>query len=76
MDADDDVLDVNCGRCGKRLRVRVDEIRHLLTIDCEDCKKLPPREPPTSDAGDSTAPHGASRQAGARLGLRARAPDR
>jgi hypothetical protein len=75
MDADDDVLDVNCGRCGKRLRVRLDEIRHLLTIDCEDCKKLPPRKPPTADARGSTA-YGASREAGARLGLRERAPDR
>ena len=54
MDADDDLLDVNCGRCGKRLRVRFDELQDLRTIDCEDCNKLPPREPPTSDGHEAT----------------------
>src|SRR2546425_5946175 len=68
MDADDDVLDVNCGRCGKPLRVRFDEIRDLRTIDCEDCKQLPPREPPTSKAYDGMTHHEASVRA--RLGAR------
>jgi len=73
--ADDDALDVNCGRCGKRLQVRVHEIRALLTIDCEDCKKLPSREPPAADAGGGTAHHEASVRAGARLSLRRCSPE-
>ena len=66
MDADDDLLDVNCGRCGKRLRIRFDELQDLRTIDCDDCKKLPPREPPTSDGCDGMARHVASVRPGLR----------
>jgi hypothetical protein len=30
---------VNCGRCGKELLVRQDEIRDERVIDCEDYKR-------------------------------------
>ena len=70
MDAHDDLLDVNCGRCGKRLRIRFDELQDLRTIDCEDCNKLPPREPPTSDGCDGMARHVASVRPGLIMQLR------
>lgn len=41
----DDELELHCGRCGRRLTVRLSEIMTLRTIDCADCDRLPPREP-------------------------------
>jgi hypothetical protein len=35
---DDDTLVVNCGRCGKRLMVRLCEILDKRTIDCTQCE--------------------------------------
>lgn len=35
--ASDDIITVNCGRCGRALRLRSDEIRGLRTVDCLDC---------------------------------------
>jgi len=35
--ASDDYFNVNCGRCGRPLRMRIDEVRGLRTIDCEGC---------------------------------------
>lgn len=41
----DDLLPVNCGRCGKSLIVRIEDIKEERTIDCDDCeKKLSVRE--------------------------------
>ena len=38
----DDLLSVNCGRCGKSLIVRLEDIRELRSIDCDVCgKELP-----------------------------------
>ena len=34
--ASDDFLNVNCGRCGRPLRMRVDELPGLRTVECED----------------------------------------
>ena len=34
-----DTLRVNCGRCGKELLVRLEDIRAERTIDCEECAK-------------------------------------
>ena len=38
----DDLLSVNCGRCGKSLIVRLEDIRELRRIDCEVCGKALP----------------------------------
>jgi len=38
----DDRIQVSCGRCGKRLLVRVQDIQHQRTIDCESCAKRGP----------------------------------
>ena len=35
--AGDDYINVNCGRCGHALWMRVDELRGLRTVDCEGC---------------------------------------
>jgi hypothetical protein len=35
---DDDTLLVNCGRCGKRLIVRLRDILDKHTIDCSQCE--------------------------------------
>ncbi len=41
----DDLLRVNCGRCGKPLILLVEDLRDKRTIDCADCEKtLPIRE--------------------------------
>lgn len=37
---DDDVLDVNCGRCGRRLAMRIDDLRDLRTVECADCARI------------------------------------
>ena len=56
----DDLLSVNCGRCGKSLIVRLEDIRNLRTIDCDSCEKtLPAREGATRNllsAGITTRP--------------------
>jgi len=36
---EDDFLSVNCGRCGKQMLVRVEEVRELRIIDCPACAK-------------------------------------
>jgi hypothetical protein len=56
----DDLLSVNCGRCGNSLTVRLEDIRDLRTIDCEACgNALPTREGATRSpsAAISVAPH-------------------
>ena len=35
-----DFIEVNCGRCGKQLLVRVEDVRNLRVIDCEECQKV------------------------------------
>ena len=41
-------LSVNCGRCGKPLKMQLDELRHRHTVDCSECEKgLPGRVPDT-----------------------------
>lgn len=46
MDDRDDEIEVNCGRCGKKLLLRVEDIRDKLTIDCDECEggRRAPRE--------------------------------
>jgi hypothetical protein len=34
----DGVIGVNCGRCGKSLVVRLEDIMEKRTIDCQDCE--------------------------------------
>ncbi len=43
MVEDNDSVQVNCGRCGKELLVRVSGIRDKMTIDCAACERLGPR---------------------------------
>ena len=52
-------LSVNCGRCGKSLKMRLEELRDRHTIDCLECEKdLSGRVPatrPTESAVKKTA---------------------
>src|SRR5437879_2557819 len=36
----DEYLRVNCGRCGKALLVRFEDLRANRTVDCDECKCL------------------------------------
>ena len=42
MNEDDELIHVNCGRCGKQLHVRVEDIRAKRTIECEQCARRAP----------------------------------
>ena len=56
----DDLLPLNCGRCGKRVVVRVEEVRELRIIECSECAAEnkpelgsgPRRLPPFTTASD------------------------
>jgi hypothetical protein len=39
MDDGEDEVGVNCGRCGKKLLVRVEDILDKFTIDCDECER-------------------------------------
>src|SRR5258708_3114723 len=34
---DDDLLDVNCGRCGRPLVMRIEDLRDRRTVECTEC---------------------------------------
>jgi hypothetical protein len=34
---DADTMRVNCGRCGKEVLVRLEDVREKATVDCEQC---------------------------------------
>jgi endogenous inhibitor of DNA gyrase (YacG/DUF329 family) len=34
---DEDWLDVNCGRCGRALVMRIDDLRDQRTVECAEC---------------------------------------
>jgi hypothetical protein len=40
----DDSLEVHCGRCGKLLTVRLEDIKEKRTIDCVACENMLPAE--------------------------------
>ena len=62
----DDLLSVNCGRCGKSLIVRLEDIRNLRTIDCDSCEKtLPTREDATRNLLSAIFPEAVSIPLGA-----------
>jgi endogenous inhibitor of DNA gyrase (YacG/DUF329 family) len=37
---DDELLDVNCGRCGRRLVLRIGDLRDKWTVECADCETM------------------------------------
>jgi hypothetical protein len=39
---DDAVFDINCGRCGKPLQVRIMDLRDARFVECEACASKPP----------------------------------
>ena len=39
MHPENDLLAVNCGRCGKKIFVRVEDVRELRIIDCPECAR-------------------------------------
>jgi len=41
---DDDIIDVNCGRCGRPLKVRLFELMDARTVECRACTPFPHRE--------------------------------
>jgi DNA-directed RNA polymerase subunit RPC12/RpoP len=41
---EDDLLELNCGRCGKKILVWVEEVRELRMIDCLECSRKRERE--------------------------------
>ena len=52
-DNNDDLLRVNCGRCGKPLIRSVEDLRDKRTSDCDDCEKALPMRERTSRSGQS-----------------------
>lgn len=46
---DDDLLEVNCARCGRPLLMRISDLRDKPTVECPDCQ----RTPPATDAAES-----------------------
>ena len=34
---EDDLLDVNCGRCGRPLVMRIEDLRDRRTVECTEC---------------------------------------
>jgi len=42
MMSGNDLLEMNCARCGKTLLVRVDDARQAMVVECEECANLPP----------------------------------
>ena len=42
---DDDVLTVNCGRCGRPFRITISEIGDKRTLECGACERLSGRGP-------------------------------
>jgi hypothetical protein len=38
---DDDIIDVNCGRCGRPLRVRLSDLMDNRTVECSACTPFP-----------------------------------
>jgi hypothetical protein len=54
---DAETLSVNCGRCGKRLTVRLHDIIDKRTIDCASCENaLLQREEATRQPGIGVSP--------------------
>ena len=37
----DDLLDVNCSRCGRPLLVRIDDLRDKPAVECPECERMP-----------------------------------
>jgi hypothetical protein len=52
---DEHTMRVNCGRCGKELLVRLDEIRDERVIDCDRCKQSRDRSHRLADGSSLTA---------------------
>ncbi len=36
---DDDLLEVNCGRCGRPLLMQISDVRDKPTVECPDCQR-------------------------------------
>jgi uncharacterized Zn finger protein len=39
-DLPEETIDVNCGKCGKSLTVRIQDVKDKRTIECEECGKV------------------------------------
>ena len=39
VEPEDDRIEVNCGRCGRKILVLVEEVRDLRIIECSECTK-------------------------------------
>jgi hypothetical protein len=50
---DDDIIDVNCGRCGRPLRVRLDDLLDKRSVDCLPCAQLHDRREEATRSGSS-----------------------
>jgi hypothetical protein len=37
---DEQVVRLNCGRCGMSVLLRLDDIREQRTVDCDECRRL------------------------------------
>ena len=35
----DDLLEVNCGRCGRHLLIAIEDLRDKRTVECLDCQR-------------------------------------
>ena len=63
----DDSMAMHCGRCGKLLMLRLEDIKEKRTIDCDACENTLPREHMLPVTGGSRV--SASAQAGSEDGL-------
>lgn len=55
----DDLLDVNCGSCGRPLVMRIEDLRDQRTVECADCARRVRHG--DTDARTSTDESGAQR---------------
>jgi hypothetical protein len=48
---DEDMIAVNCGRCGRPLRVRLDDLLDKRSVECLPCAQLQDRREADTRAG-------------------------
>jgi hypothetical protein len=53
---DDDIIDVNCGYCGRPLRVPIDQLRDVRIVACVACSRSRGREGATHDHQPKDSP--------------------
>jgi hypothetical protein len=52
---EDDLIDLHCGRCGRPLRMRIEDRRERRTIDCQCFEESRERQEPQARAASGRA---------------------